>query len=159
MKKVLLMVLIVFFGMVLSTQAQNAAAKQGEKIFLQHADDCLLVIEKAALEIGIKGVAIMAFIPGDSTMAWISKMKVEGAITRDNLNFLAIANSKTSEMALTLKNSGSGVRPLMHGELGYPGGVIKKVNAGYLLATFSGGLSEQDVVVAGKGLEELSKYF
>jgi hypothetical protein len=101
----------------------------------------------------------MAFIPGDSTMAWVSKMKVEGALTRDNLNFLAIANSKSSEMALTLKNSGSGVRPLLHGELGYPGGVIKKVNTGYILAAFSGGRSEQDLVAASKGLEELSKYF
>ena len=159
MKKVLLMALAVFFGMAISSQAQNAVAKQGEKIFLKHADDCLLVIEKEAQSIGIKGVAIMAFIPGDSTTAWLSKMKVEGALTRDNLNFLAIANSKSSEMALTLKSSGSGVRPLLHGELGYPGGVIKKVNAGYILAAFSGGSSEQDFVAASKGLEELSKYF
>jgi hypothetical protein len=169
MKKNVLLIMAVFLCCVIATQAQNTVAnlnetqlkeaKAAEKLFLEHAEEGLLTIEKAAQGIGIKGVAIMLFIPGDSTMSWVSKMKVEGSLTRDNLNFLGIANSKASEMAITLNNSGSKVRPLMHGELGYPGGVIKKIKAGYLLAAFSGGPSELDVVVATKGLEELFKYF
>jgi hypothetical protein len=171
MKKVLLILLVIFLGGFIKTQGQNSSAniyetkhikkesKLGEKIFIKHAASCLVLIEEAAQNISIKGVAIIAFIPGDTALAWISKMKVVGALTGRNANFLAIAYSKASEMASTFKNSGSGIRDPMKGEFGFRGGVIKKVDAGYILAAFSGGTPEQDLVAANKGLDGLSKYY
>lgn len=131
----------------------------GEKIFIEHADKCLDIIEQAAQKISIKGVAVIAFIPGDVTKSWISKMKVVGALTNGKSNFLAIANSKAAEMADTYKDSGSGLREPMSGEFGYQGGIVKKVNSGYILAVFSGASGEQDVEVANEGLDWLYKYY
>lgn len=133
--------------------------KIGEKIFIEHADKCLALIEQAAQKISIKGVVVIAFIPGDVTKSWISKMKVVGALTDGMANFLAIANSKAAEMADTYKDSGSGLRKPMLGEFGYQGGIVKKVNSGYILAVFSGGTGEQDVEVANEGLDWLYKYY
>ena len=107
----------------------------------------------------VSGVAVIAFIPGDVTKSWISKMKVVGALTSSSANLLAIANSKVSEMADTYKNSGSGVREPKTGEFGWQGGIIKKVNSGYILGAFSGATGEQDVELAGKGLDWLYKHY
>jgi hypothetical protein len=131
----------------------------GEKIFIEHADKCLALIEHAAQKISIKGVAVIAFIPGDVTKSWISKMKVVGALTNGTANFLAIANSKAAEMADTYQDSGSGLREPMLGEFGYQGGIGKKVDSGYILSVFSGGSGEQDVEVANEGLAWLYKYY
>ena len=86
-------------------------------------------------------------------------MKVVGALTSSSANLLAIANSKVSEMADTYKNSGSGVREPKTGEFGWQGGIIKKVNSGYILGAFSGATGEQDVELAGKGLDWLYKHY
>jgi hypothetical protein len=165
--KFYLFIAIIFFVIYQKSQAQNIPLKVtidkqtkiGERIFIDHADNCLAGIEKSALDMSIKGVAIIAFIPGDTTLSWISKMKVVGALTFENINYLAIAGSKASEMASTLKNSGIGVRAPMAGEFGYPGGVIKKVRGGYILAVFSGGTGDQDLEAANKGLGMLSKFY
>ena len=131
----------------------------GEKIFTKNADQALAMIQEAAEKISIKGVAIIGFIPGDKTESWITKMKVVGQMTNEKDNMLGIAYSKASEMADTHKNSGSGVRAVYRGELGYQGGLIQKVNDGYVIAAFSGGPSEQDLVVAKIGLEWLCKFY
>ena len=80
-------------------------------------------------------------------------------IWNEKANFLAIAYSKAAEMADTLKNSGNKERAAIAGEFGYMGGVIKKVNAGYILAVFSGASGEQDVELATEGLDWLNKYY
>jgi hypothetical protein len=82
-------------------------------------------------------------------------MKVVGNLTNVKSNYLAIACSKAAEMADTHKDSGTGVRPPLAGEFGYQGGLIKKVSGGYILAVFSGGKSEEDLVAAKKGLDWL----
>ena len=110
MKKVLLLLVLVFTSSIyFNTKAQTDSVikvktirediKIGEKIFIERADKCLDIIEQAALKISVKGVAVIAFIPGDVTMSWISKMKVVGALTNGNANFLAVANSKAAELA------------------------------------------------------------
>lgn len=168
MKKIILLVtLMITSGFFLTIQSQTrltwktkqADSKTGEKIFFKQADQCLGLIEQAALKITIKGVAIVAFIPGDATESWISKMKVVGHLTSDNANLLGIAYTKASEMADTHQDSGSGVREIFSGELGYKGGLIKKVKSGYILAVFSGGSGEQDLEVAKIGLDWLCKYY
>ena len=131
----------------------------GEKIFLTQVDKGLEMIAEAAEKISIKGVAVMAFIPGDSTKTWISKMKVVGNLTANKANLLGVAYTKASEMADTHLDSGSGIREVFNGELGYKGGLIKKVKSGYLLSAFSGGSGEQDLEVAKVGLEWLSSHY
>lgn len=158
MKKILLVIALVFTsGICLTAQAKTK--QTGEKIFSKKADQCLAQIEQAAQKIAIKGVAIVAFIPGDVTESWISKMKVVGNLTNGKSNLLGIAYTKASEMADTHFDSGSKVREIYSGELGYQGGLIKKVSSGYILAVFSGGSGEQDLEVAKIGLDWLSKYY
>lgn len=153
------LVLISSISFISYAQTNSKKEKMAEKIFIKHADDALNNMQKAALTMEVKGVAMIFYIPGDSTQSWISKMKVAGMLTNEKSNFLAVASSKAAEMAETLKNSGGKTREPKNGELGYIGGVIKKVDSGYILATFSGATGEQDAQISTKGLEHLSKFY
>ena len=158
MNKILLLITLIAWSC-MSMILQAKSRQNGEKIFLAKAYQSLTLIEQAAEKISIKGVAIVAFIPGEVTDTWTSKMKVVGHLTGDKANLLGIASTKAAEMAATHQNSGSGVRETYSGELGYKGGLIKKVKSGYLIAAFSGGSSEQDLEVAKIGLDWLLKYY
>jgi len=167
MKKIILilsMMLCSGFFVTSHAKIKDAKTKQvssdsGEQTFIKQADKSLALIEQAAQKISIKGVAIVAFIPGEVSESWISKMKVVGNLTSGKANLLGIASTKAAEMADTFKDSGSGVREIYSGELGYKGGLIKKVKSGYVLAVFSGGSGEQDLEVAKVGLDWLSKFY
>jgi hypothetical protein len=130
--------------------------------FEQLADKALVSMKSRAEKIGIKGVALVAYAPGDTVSSWTSKMIVVGSVASrpgakdKGNNFLAIAYSKASEMAETRRDSGSGVRPPKTGEFGWQGGVAARGGAGLLLAAFSGGRSEDDVEVARVGLAILA---
>ena len=123
-----------------------------QKIFLDHADECLSLIAQEAQKIPMQGVAMVAYIPGDQTETWTSKMKVVGKLADDKVNLLGIVYTKASEMAVTLQDSGDESRKEITGEFGYRGGTIKKIDSGYLLAAFSGGPADDDLAVAQKGL-------
>lgn len=127
--------------------------ENSEKIFIEHADEALQIMKDKALKMNLKGVGVVCYIPGNQTKSWISKMKAVKAIGSDKQNYIAIANSKAAEMAETLINSGSNIRAPKLGEFGFIGGVIKKINSGYLLATFSGATGEEDVEISTKGLD------
>lgn len=149
---------MLLFCLQLATHAQsNTKMKTAEKNFIEHADACLEIMELAAQEMSVIGAAVIAYIPGEHTASWISRMRVVGTLANESANFLAIAYSKAAEMAETYKTSGTADREPLLGEFGYQGGVIKKVDAGYLLAVFSGASGEQDVEIAGKGLDCLLK--
>jgi hypothetical protein len=102
---------------------------------------------------------VVAYVPGDEASSWCSKMLVVGHLKTDSStnnpgsNLLAIAYSKASEMADTLKPSGSGVRPPLKGEFGWQGGWIAPGKTGHIIAAFSGGRSEDDVLVSKTGVE------
>ena len=162
MKKMfLLMALVITTSMYPEIQAKinKEVMKNGEQIFIKNADECLAIIEKAAQKLAITGAAMIAFIPGDVSESWISKMKVIGRLANDDANFLAIAYAKASEMAVTHRDSGNGERKDITGEFGWQGGVIIKVESGYLVGAFSGGTGQQDADVAKEGLDWLSKYY
>jgi hypothetical protein len=132
--------------------------------FDRTADHALLAMEKRAHELGIQGVAVVAYFDGDSVRSWVSKMIVVGNGIEDQpaqnqkaSNLLAVAYSKASEMADTLKNSGSHVRPPLTGEFGWNGGAIARGKHGYLVAAFSGGKGDQDFSVSTAGIEEMKK--
>ena len=98
------------------------------KIFDEVANSALIAMTKRAEELKIKGAAVVAYIEGDTTKSWSSKMVVVGAMkdapTEKNhgANLLAIAYSKAAEMAETFKDSGNAGRPPMTGETGWQGG-------------------------------------
>lgn len=147
-------------AIIMMTASNNAIAqtmtkkqKDAEKIFINNADEALQMMKQEALRMNIKGVGLVCFIPGDQTQSWISKMIIAGASGNEGYNFIAIAYSKASEMAETLQNSGSKVRPVKVGEFDYIGGIIKKIDSGYLLSTFSGASGEDDLAVSQKGLD------
>jgi len=149
----------------LSVFAQSASPPvdpKPAKIFDEVADSALVAMAKRAQELKVKGAAVVAYIEGDTTKSWSSKMvvvgKMEDAPTEKNhgANLLAIAYSKAAEMAETLKDSGNAGRPPMTGETGWQGGLIKKGKTGYLIAAFSGGPSESDLKVSQAGLEVLA---
>jgi hypothetical protein len=131
------------------------------KNFDEAANAALLGMRQRAAELGIGGVAVVAYFEGDSIQSWSSKMIVVGRMkdnpsaTDKGSNLLAIAYSKAAEMADTLKDSGSQVRPTMTGEVGWTGGVIVRCETGYLIAAFSGGKSEDDLKVSQAGVEVL----
>lgn len=161
MKIVVLLLLITLPAFGQSTPAQTEL-KRG-MVFDEVADSALAAMTKRAEELKIHGAAVVAFIPGDVTQSWSSKMVVVGAMkdaptekSRGN-NLLAIAYAKAAEMAETLKDSGHAGRPPMTGETGWEGGLIRKGKTGYLIAAFSGGPSDSDLKVAQAGFEELGR--
>ena len=121
----------------------------------------LQAMRKRAEELGIGGVAVVAYFEGDKIHSWSSKMAVIGRMRDEptaadkGANLLGIAYAKASEMADTLKDSGSSGRPPMTGEFGWTGGVIVRGRNGYLIAAFSGGKSEDDVQVSQAGVAQL----
>ena len=159
MRKVFLLITMAFTSGIYHNLNAQTDTVMGEKIFIEHADKCIGVIEEAAKKMSVKGVAVIAFIPGEVTKSWISKMNVVGALSNGSANYLAIAYSKASEMADTYKNSGSSAREPMLGEFGYQGGIVRKVNSGYILAVFSGASGEQDTELANEGLDWLYTYY
>lgn len=134
-----------------------AAADAPTARFQAAAPRALETMIKEAEARGMKGVAVVAFVPGDTTRAWTSQMKAVDAIVLGNANVLAIAYCKLAEMADTLQDSGSQVRPPLHGELGYRGGAYRKTDGGFFLAAFSGGKDTDDLDVSRKGLDVLEK--
>ena len=125
------------------------------------ASSALAAMGQRAAELNIQGVAVVAFFEDEKIQGWTSKMLVVGHIKDEpaapakGSNLLGIAYAKAAEMADTLKDSGSQVRPPLTGEFGWSGGVIVHGRSGYLIAAFSGGKSEDDVQVSRAGVEQL----
>ena len=144
------------------TNTASRSANAGEN-FNAVGDQALIAMRSRADELKIGGVAVVAYVPGDTLQSWSSKMIVIGrykdlpTATDKGANLLGIVYAKAAEMADTLKDSGSQVRPPMTGEFGWQGGVIARGKAGYLIAAFSGGKSEDDVQVSRSGLATLKQ--
>jgi hypothetical protein len=143
--------------------AGNAPKPPSAKKFDALANAALVAMKQKAAELKVTGVAVVNYAPGDTVLGWTSKMAVVGKMkdaptdTGKGNNLLGIAYAKSAEMADTLVNSGTAKRPPMTGEFGWQGGVIAKAKGGYIIVSFSGGKSEDDVQVSKAGLEVLSK--
>jgi hypothetical protein len=142
------------------SQPQAAdASRRAVQNFDEVADKALAAMKKRAEDLHVKGVALVAYAEGDTVKSWTSKMVVVGHLTdapdpnRKGNNLLGIAYSKAAEMADTLKDSGSKVRPVMLGEYGYQGGLVAKGKTGIIIVAFSGGPSEDDLKVSHAGLD------
>jgi hypothetical protein len=140
-----------------------AAGGPSGQAFSDLADQALQAMRERAETLKIKGVALVAYVPGNDVNAWSSKMQVVGQMTTQTTstndpgsNLLGIAYAKAAEMAATLKPSGGAGRPPMKGELGWQGGWIAKGKNGWLIGAFSGGRSDQDVQVSKTGVAVLA---
>lgn len=141
----------------------KGAGRSAGKSFDRVADAALRAMRRRAEELKVRGVAVVAFVPGRETRSWISRMltvggKITGASKRDpkaGANCLGIAYMKAAEMADTKRDSGSGVRRPKVGECGWQGGVVARGKAGWLIAAFSGAVSSDDVLVSQAGLAVL----
>ena len=140
-----------------ASNSANSTSAAAVSKFNEAAEPALQAMQKKAESMNMKGAALVAFIPGEKTTGWVSRMLVVGEFVKGKDNVLGVAYSKAAEMADTLKNSGSGERPPLKGEYGYKGGVITKIDGGYLLAAFSGGKAEDDVKVSQEGVDQLAK--
>jgi hypothetical protein len=143
----------------------QAAPDAAGPAFEPAANAALAAMKGRADELHVTGVAVVAYAEGDTVTGWSSKMTVVGTMTKPGSgnekasNLLGVAYAKASEMASTLKNSGSGVRPVYIGEFGWQGGVVARGKAGILIVAFSGGRSEDDVRISTAGLEVLEKTY
>jgi hypothetical protein len=143
-------------------ESKSPMASSSTARFDANVAAALLAMQTRAGELKVTGVAVLAYFDGDKPQSWDSRMLVVGRMKDDakgtdkGSNLLGIAYAKASEMADTLKDSGSQVRPPMTGEFGWQGGVIVPCGSGYLIAAFSGGKSEDDVLVSRAGVEALA---
>jgi hypothetical protein len=158
--RILTLLALALAAPILTAQDTPGSSAPGAS-FDETAGAALAAMKARADELKITGVALVAYAEGDSVASWSSKMLVVGSMTKPpsatdkGSNLLGIAYSKAAEMASTLKDSGSGVRPPFTGELGWQGGVVARGKAGILIAAFSGGRSEDDVKVSKAGLAVL----
>ena len=152
----ILLALFFAFAGAQSSAAKSRRAVNGKR-FDAAAQAALAAMKSKAAELNIQGVAVVSFAPGDTIQGWMSQMAVVGHMTDHTYgekgnNLLGIAYAKASEMANTLKDSGTSGKPPMTGEFGWQGGVMAKVPNGYIIVAFSGGKSEDDVQVSNAGL-------
>ena len=169
MRRQTFFLLVMLAASTLSAAAQNAPARSSTSksatSFDTLADFALAAMRTRAEQLKIGGVAVVAYFQGDHLQSWSSKMVVVGRYKDDpsptdkGSNLLGIAYAKAAEMADTLKDSGSQVRPPMTGEFGWTGGAITHVKNGYLIAAFSGGKSDDDLEVSRTGLAKLKAGF
>jgi hypothetical protein len=160
MKRDLLLIGILLAAIFTASQVQApaAGAPVSDKKFDSLADRALSAMKARAAELKVTGVAVVAYSPGETIQGWSSKMAVVGkmkdapSVTDKGNNLLGIAYAKAAEMADTLQNSGTAIRPPMTGEFGWQGGAIARTKTGYAIAAFSGGKSEDDLEVSKSGL-------
>ena len=127
--------------------------------FATIAEAALAAMTEHAQLLGVRGAAVVAWATLEPAQHWTSQMRVVGAMTKGNSNLIAIAYSKAAEMADTLRDSGSGIRPALHGEHGYKGGMIRALAGGHILAVFSGATGEQDIEIAQAAFRIFTQHY
>jgi hypothetical protein len=138
--------------------APAAGRTAGARDFSARAGTALQAMREKAEQLHVGGAAVVAYFDGAELRGWTSSMLVVDRYKdapspgQAGANLLAIAYAKAAEMADTLKDSGHAGRPVLTGEFGWQGGVVRAWNRGYLIAAFSGGKSEDDVEVSKAGV-------
>jgi len=125
-------------------------------------EQALNTMQAHAETIGVRGAAVTGYLKDKNSIDWTVDMRLIGAMKTVNTegkgyNFAGVVFQKASETMDTHQDSGSKVRPLLNGECGWAGSLISPVGDGFVLAAFSGGTSDQDVEIAGKGLQALKE--
>jgi hypothetical protein len=124
-------------------------------------------------ELGLKGVAMAAFLEDTSSIDWKMATRVMGNLSfphgeKPGWNILAMAGSKIAESMLTHAPSGHCPREgvLMHGEVGFgnaedplngEGAEFLDLGGSYCVCAFSGGPGEKDYQVSCTGVQAIKK--
>ena len=111
-----------------------------------------------AVSMNMKGVAVATVLPKGSEVDWMGEMKVVGSpvnVDGHGWNLVAIAWSKAGEVIASGANSGDPNRQVLMGELNFVGGAYDEADGYKFAFAFSGGLSEDDLLVAQYGIEIL----
>lgn len=117
------------------------------------------VMAKKAKSMNMQGVAVASVLPKETQVDWVGEMKVVD--TPYNLesgkgwNLVAIAWSKAGEVIASGANSGNPERKCLMGELNFVGGAYDETEHYKFAFAFSGGLSEDDLLVAQYGIDHL----
>lgn len=114
-------------------------------------------MEKKAREMDMKGVAVATILMKESQIDWIAEMRVVDKVVNidpdgKGWNLVAIAWSKTGEVIASCADSGNPERKSMVGELNYVGGAYDETVDYKFAFAFSGGISEDDLIVAKHGI-------
>lgn len=124
---------------------------------LMDASDAMVAKAKS---MNMKGVAVASVLSKQSQADWLSEMRVVETTynideSGNGWNLVAIAWSKAGEVMVSGADSGNPERKCMVGELNYTGGAYdESENYKYAFA-FSGGISEDDYMVAKHGINHL----
>lgn len=127
--------------------------------FLSVAETALTAMEQRARTMGLIGAAVVVWADLEPARAWTSALRIVGSMTKGTSNLVGIAYTKAAEMADTLRDSGSGIRPPLTGEYGYRGGLIKKCGTGHVMAVFSGATGEQDVEISQTAIQVFAQHY
>ena len=101
MRKIVVLLLLIFLSVSCMCECQSGTAATD---FEHVAGDALQAMQKRAAEISAIGAGMVAYIPGDATSGWSSRMIVVGKFIKDDTNLLAVVYTKAAEMADTLKD-------------------------------------------------------
>ena len=113
-------------------------------------------MEKKARSMNMQGVAVASILAKNTEVDWIGEMKVvDTPYNTDSdkgWNLVAIAWSKAGEVIASGANSGDPERKCLMGELNFVGGAYDEDDLYKYAFAFSGGLSEDDLLVAQYGI-------
>ena len=114
-------------------------------------------MDAKARSMDMKGVAVATVLPKNSQIDWIGEMKVVDKVCNidddgKGWNLVAIAWSKVGEVIASGAASGNPDRKCFVGELNFVGGAYDESADFKYAFSFSGGISEDDLIVAQHGI-------
>ncbi len=161
---------IVSIGFVFALNAQDHNTRITDNELFEVAFTAMQV---KADELGIKGVAMAAFLEDTLTFDWKMATRVMGRVEfphgeNPGWNIIAMVGSKIGESMLTHAPSGHCPRPLMHGEVGFAdaenplngeGAEFIDLGGAYCVCAFGGGSHEHDYIVGCAGAQALAEVY
>jgi len=170
---------IALAALVLTLKAHVGKAPIGESVDITMSrQDVLFEVAFAAMQakaddLGIKGVAMAAFLEDTSTLDWKMATQVMGKVEiphgkNPGWNIIAMVGAKIGETMLTHAPSGHCPRELMHGEVGFAnaenplngeGAEFLDLGGAYCVCAFGGGSHQQDYVVGCAGAQAIKEAY
>ncbi len=161
----------------LNTGCGRTPANESVDDTISHTDELFEVafsaMQAKADELGIKGVAMAAFLEDNATLDWEMATQIMGRVEiphgkNPGWNIIAMVGAKIGETMLTHAPSGHCPRPLMHGEVGFAdaedplngeGAEFIDLGGAYCVCAFGGGSHQQDYVVGRAGAQAIKEAY
>lgn len=124
-------------------------------------------------ELGLKGVAMAAFLEDTTSLDWRMATRVMGRVEfphgeNPGWNIIAMVGSKIGESMLTHAPSGHCPRPLLHGEVGFAnaedplngeGAEFLDLDGAWCVCAFGGGPHEKDYMIGSAGAKAMKEAY